>query len=187
MPVDAKRLDKPSTYVNMMAVKQVPPPPTCCGPFVTKRLPRAMARRLATSFQALSDPARLTLLHLIQAQPGEEACVCNLVDPLGLAQPTVTHHLQVLHRAGLLCREKRGVWVYYRVERRGFEALRCALDLLAAPPSPVEVQQARGDVPREEPSAGRRALSARRTTRRTPPSSKPRRRGSGPSAPPSGS
>jgi ArsR family transcriptional regulator len=86
-----------------------------------------MARRLAASFKALSEPARLSLLNLIQAQPGGEACVCNLVDPLGLAQPTVTHHLQVLHRAGLLHREKRGVWVYYRVVREALDALRAAL------------------------------------------------------------
>jgi ArsR family transcriptional regulator, arsenate/arsenite/antimonite-responsive transcriptional repressor len=86
-----------------------------------------MAKRLAASFQALSEPARLRLLSLIQAQPGGEACVCNLVDPLGLSQPTVTHHLQVLHRAGLLEREKRGVWVYYRVVREALDSLRSAL------------------------------------------------------------
>jgi ArsR family transcriptional regulator len=86
-----------------------------------------MARRLATSFKALSEPARLRLVNLIQAQPGGEACVCHLVGPLGLSQPTVTHHLQVLHRAGLLTREKRGVWVYYRVVREALEALRRAL------------------------------------------------------------
>jgi ArsR family transcriptional regulator len=86
-----------------------------------------MAARLAGSFKALSEPARLRLLSLIQAQPRGEACVCNLIAPLGLSQPTVTHHLQVLHRAGLLRREKRGVWVYYRVERDAMEALRKAL------------------------------------------------------------
>jgi ArsR family transcriptional regulator len=86
-----------------------------------------MARRLAASFKALSEPARLRLLNLIQSQPGGEACVCNLVEPLGLSQPTVTHHLQVLHRAGLLERERRGVWVYYRVVREALDALRRAL------------------------------------------------------------
>jgi ArsR family transcriptional regulator len=85
------------------------------------------ATRLASSFKALSEPARLRLLSLIQAQPGGEACVCNLIAPLGLSQPTVTHHLQVLHRAGLLEREKRGVWVYYRVVRGALDALRKAL------------------------------------------------------------
>jgi ArsR family transcriptional regulator len=82
---------------------------------------------MAGVFKALADPARLRLLSLIQAQPGAEACVCNLVEPLGLSQPTVTHHLQVLHRAGLLQREKRGIWVYYRVVRPALQAVRQAL------------------------------------------------------------
>lgn len=99
----------------------------CCTPLSAASLPKGMAKKLAASFQALSDPARLTLLNLIQAQPQGEACVCNLIDPLGLAQPTVTHHLQVLHKAGLLRREKRGVWVYYRVDRSGLDALRRVL------------------------------------------------------------
>lgn len=108
-----------------------PPSPTsavaCCSPLSTASLPKPMARRLAESFKALSEPARLTLLNLIQAQPDGEACVCNLIDPLGLAQPTVTHHLQVLHKAGLLRREKRGVWVYYKVDRAAMDALRRVL------------------------------------------------------------
>jgi ArsR family transcriptional regulator, arsenate/arsenite/antimonite-responsive transcriptional repressor len=99
----------------------------CCTPLSAQPLPRPMAKRLAASFQALAEPARLRLLSLIQAQPGGEACVCNLVAPLGLSQPTVTHHLQVLHRAGLLAREKRGVWVYYRVVDEALVALRRAL------------------------------------------------------------
>ena len=103
------------------------PDVACCSPLSAAALPRAMAKRLADSFKALSEPARLTLLNLIQSQPNREACVCNLIDPLGLAQPTVTHHLQVLHRAGLLRREKRGVWVYYRVDRSGLDALRRVL------------------------------------------------------------
>ena len=100
---------------------------SCCAPLSARPLPRINAKRLAASFQALAEPARLRLLSLIHAQPGGEACVCNLVDPLGLSQPTVTHHLQVLHRAGLLAREKRGVWVYYRVVRSALDALRAAL------------------------------------------------------------
>jgi ArsR family transcriptional regulator, arsenate/arsenite/antimonite-responsive transcriptional repressor len=100
----------------------------CCGPLSAEPLPKATAKRLAVSFRALSEPARLRLLSLIQAQPGAEACVCNLVAPLGLSQPTVTHHLQVLHRAGLLEREKRGVWVYYRVVPEALVALRRSLE-----------------------------------------------------------
>jgi ArsR family transcriptional regulator len=98
-----------------------------CSPLSSDPLPRAAARRLAASFRALADPARLRLVSLIQSQPGGEACVCHLVTPLGLSQPTVTHHLQVLHRAGLLTREKRGVWVHYRVVREALDALRATL------------------------------------------------------------
>lgn len=65
--------------------------------------------------------------HPTRRSPGGEAWVCNLVEPLGLSQPAVTHHPQVLHRAGLLVREKRGVWVYFRVVREALDALRRAL------------------------------------------------------------
>jgi ArsR family transcriptional regulator len=99
----------------------------CCRPISAKPLAEGVAERLAGAFQALAEPARLRLLALIQAEPGGEACVCHLVGPLGLSQPTVTHHLQVLHRAGLLEREKRGIWVYYRVSGEALEALRSVL------------------------------------------------------------
>lgn len=120
-------LDNPSGSVNMLRMPKALPVLACCAPLSAEPLPRAMAARLAASFKALAEPARLRLLSLIQAQPGGEACVCNLINPLRLSQPTVTHHLQVLHRAGLLRREKRGIWVYYRVERGAMEALREAL------------------------------------------------------------
>ncbi len=68
--------------------------------------------------KALADPARLRLLSLIASHEGGEACVCDLNDAFDLSQPTVSHHLKVLHGAGLLDREKRGVWVYYRVNAR---------------------------------------------------------------------
>lgn len=102
-------------------------PVPCCAPLSAEPLAAPLARRLAASFKALSEPARLRLLSLIQSQPGGEACVCALVGPLGLSQPTVTHHLQVLHRAGLLEREKRGVWVYYRVVGPALATLRRSL------------------------------------------------------------
>jgi ArsR family transcriptional regulator len=115
---------EPCQYVGVSKTLPLVP---CCPPLSAEALPKPTARRLAASFRAIADPARLRLLSLIQAQAGGEACVCNLVEPLGLAQPTVTHHLQVLHRAGLLRREKRGVWVYYRVAREALDALRRAL------------------------------------------------------------
>lgn len=90
-------------------------------------LDAAAALGLAARFKVLSDPGRLRLLGLIKAQPKGEACVCILTSALGLSQPTVTHHLQVLHRAGFLARERRGVWVWYRVVPRALEAVRRAL------------------------------------------------------------
>jgi ArsR family transcriptional regulator, arsenate/arsenite/antimonite-responsive transcriptional repressor len=105
-------------------------PLACCEPLATAPLSAEGARQLAGVLKALADPARLRLLSLIQAQDGGEACVCHLTDPLGLSQPTVSHHLKVLHEAGLLDRDKRGVWVYYRVRP---EALRTMADVLATP------------------------------------------------------
>lgn len=99
----------------------------CCPPVLRGRLARHDAEELATAFRAIADPARLRLLSHIAAQPGAEACVCNLVQPLGLSQPTVSHHLKVLTEAGLLGRERRGTWVFYRLVPERIEALRAAL------------------------------------------------------------
>lgn len=101
----------------------------CCPPVLQARLKRADAEDLATAFKAIADPARLRLLSLIASQPASEACVCHLTKPLGLGQPTVSHHLKVMHEAGLLAREKRGTWVYYRVVPAAIESLRAALAL----------------------------------------------------------
>jgi ArsR family transcriptional regulator, arsenate/arsenite/antimonite-responsive transcriptional repressor len=105
-------------------------PLDCCEPLASAPLSAEGAEQLAGVLKALADPARLRLLSLIQARDGGEACVCDLVEPVGLSQPTVSHHLKVLHDAGLLDREKRGVWVWYRVRP---EALRALTDLLVTP------------------------------------------------------
>ena len=75
----------------------------------------------------LADPARLRIISLIQAQPAGEACVCHLTDPLGLTQPTVSHHLKVLLQAGLVEREKRGSWAYFRIREEPLATLRALL------------------------------------------------------------
>ena len=75
----------------------------------------ADAERLAVVLKALADPARLRLVSLIQSAPGGTACPADLIEPLGLSQPTVSHHLRILSSAGLIEREKRGVWVFYRI------------------------------------------------------------------------
>jgi ArsR family transcriptional regulator len=85
------------------------------SPLAGEPIEPADADRLAKVLKALADPARLRLLSLIQSAPEGEACVCDLTAPLGLSQPTVSHHLRILTEAGLLEREKRGVWAYYRL------------------------------------------------------------------------
>ncbi|WP_346533738.1 metalloregulator ArsR/SmtB family transcription factor [Micromonospora sp. DPT] len=85
------------------------------SPLAGKPIENADAERLAGVLKAFADPARLRLLSLIQSAPEGEACVGELSAPLGLSQPTVSHHLRVLTEAGLLEREKRGIWAYYRL------------------------------------------------------------------------
>ena len=98
-----------------------------CPPLSSGPLEAQVAQRLASALKTLADPARLRLLSLIQAQPGGEACVCHLTEPLGLSQPTVSHHLRVLREAGLVERERRGSWAYYRVIPEPLAALRDVL------------------------------------------------------------
>ncbi|MBX6389714.1 MAG: helix-turn-helix transcriptional regulator [Frankia sp.] len=86
----------------------------CCTPLARQPLSAADAERLAAVLKAIAVPARLRLLSMIYAREGGEACVCELTEPLGLTQPTVSHHLKVLVDAGLVSRDKRGVWAYYR-------------------------------------------------------------------------
>jgi ArsR family transcriptional regulator, arsenate/arsenite/antimonite-responsive transcriptional repressor len=107
----------------------------CCAPLLRTRLRRDDAEALATAFKAIADPGRLRLLSFIAGQPGAEACVCNLIQPLGLAQPTVSHHLRVLTEAGLLARERRGTWMFYRLVPERVEALRQALALPSEKPA----------------------------------------------------
>ena len=85
----------------------------CCAPLTSESLDAAAAEDLARTLKALSDPTRLRLISMVAAHQGQEACVCDLVEPLGLSQPTVSHHLKVLVDAGFLARDKRGVWAYY--------------------------------------------------------------------------
>jgi ArsR family transcriptional regulator len=86
----------------------------CCPPLSAEPLSQAQAEQVAPLLKALADPVRLRLMSLVASHPGGEACVCDLNDAFDLTQPTISHHLKVLHEAGLLERDKRGVWVYYR-------------------------------------------------------------------------
>jgi ArsR family transcriptional regulator len=126
MTIDMMRVA--STRVNMGGVpRPAPCPPACCAPLTKAPISARDAEALAEALRVLAHPARLRLVSLLEAHEGGEACVCNLVAPVGLSQPTVTHHLQVLHRAGFLERERRGVWVYYRVVPARLASVRRAL------------------------------------------------------------
>jgi len=109
-------------------VKQFATVAADCAPLLENEIGETDAQRLAALLKVLAEPARLRLLSLIQAQPGGEACVCHLTTPLGLSQPTVSHHLKVLLKAGLVDRDQRGSWAYFRVRPEPLAAIR---DLLA--------------------------------------------------------
>ena len=98
-----------------------------CAPLLEDEIGEGDAQRLAGLLKVLAEPARLRLLSLIQAQPDGEACVCHLTSPLGLSQPTVSHHLKVLLAAGLVEREQRGSWAYFRVRPEPLAAIRDVL------------------------------------------------------------
>jgi ArsR family transcriptional regulator len=87
----------------------------CCGSVADGAVDAAGAERIARVFKALGDPTRVRLLSLIAASAGSEACICDLTEPVGLSQPTVSHHMKLLVDAGLATREQRGRWAYYRV------------------------------------------------------------------------
>jgi ArsR family transcriptional regulator, arsenate/arsenite/antimonite-responsive transcriptional repressor len=95
----------------------------CCPPLASAPLSETDAEVLATRLKALADPARLRLMSLVLAAPAGEACVCDLTDPVGLAQPTVSHHMKVLVESGLLEREKRGRWAFFRPVPGALDAL----------------------------------------------------------------
>lgn len=88
----------------------------CCSPMVREPLTAEQAVGVAGAFKALSDPVRVRLLSLIASHDGGEACVCELTGEFNVSQPTISHHLKVLREVGLLSSERRGTWVYYRVE-----------------------------------------------------------------------
>jgi ArsR family transcriptional regulator len=107
----------------------------CCPPLSVRPLSQAQAEQVAPLLKALADPVRLRLMSLVASHPGGEACVCDLTEGFDLSQPTISHHLKVLHEAGLLDRDKRGVWVYYRART---EALASLGTLIGSPePAPI--------------------------------------------------
>ena len=117
--------------VQVTLPNQVGGQAVCCAPLSQVPLSLEQAEQVAPLLKALADPVRLRLMSLVASRDGGEACVCDLTDAFDLSQPTISHHLKVLHEAGLVDREKRGVWVYYRARA---DALASLGVLIGSPP-----------------------------------------------------
>ena len=101
----------------------------CCPPIAQSRIPAEAAGTLAQAFKALGDPTRIRLLSLISSAEGGEACICDLTDPVGLSQGTVSHHMKKLHDVGLVEREQRGKWAYFSLNEDALATLATVADL----------------------------------------------------------
>jgi ArsR family transcriptional regulator, arsenate/arsenite/antimonite-responsive transcriptional repressor len=99
----------------------------CCTPVLREPITASQAADLARLLKALADPTRLRLVSMVAAHDGGEACVCELTEPLGLTQPTISHHLKILVDAGIFTRDKRGVWAYYALVPSTMDALAAVL------------------------------------------------------------
>jgi ArsR family transcriptional regulator len=95
----------------------------CCAPLLREPITASQASDMARLLKALADPTRLRLVSMVAAREGSEACVCDLTAPLGLTQPTISHHLKILVDAGIFTRDKRGVWAYYALRPQALQAL----------------------------------------------------------------
>ncbi|WP_167762388.1 metalloregulator ArsR/SmtB family transcription factor [Blastococcus sp. CT_GayMR20] len=110
-----------------LPVLDLPQTVACCAPLSSEVLGEADARTLSRQFAALADPVRLRLVSLLGTAEDGAVCACDLVEPVGKSQPTVSHHLKVLAEAGLVTSERRGRNVWYAVVPSALEALRSAL------------------------------------------------------------
>lgn len=113
--------------VEPVAAETIDDPIACCSPVRSERFDEAQAAVIAGAFAALADPVRLRLLSHIAAAEGDEVCACTLGDVVDRSQPTISHHMKILFDAGLISREKRGLWVWYRIVPERLEALRAVL------------------------------------------------------------
>jgi ArsR family transcriptional regulator, arsenate/arsenite/antimonite-responsive transcriptional repressor len=100
----------------------------CCAPLAAPTLSEDEAFATAELFKALGDPARVRIVNLL-ATSDEPVCICNLIEPLALSQPTVSHHMRKLLDAGLVEREQRGKWAYFSLKRDAVEKLAAVADL----------------------------------------------------------
>jgi len=124
----------PGAYTGQVStpasIQDGPPLPlagTCCAPLLREPITADQAAGLARMLKALADPTRLRLVSMVAACEDGEACVCDLTQPLGLTQPTISHHLKILVDAGIFTRDKRGVWAYYALVPGALNALAAVL------------------------------------------------------------
>ena len=103
----------------------------CCEPLLAPALTEEAAVETAELFKALADPARVRIVNVL-ATSGEPLCICNLVEPLGLSQPTVSHHMKKLADVGIVEREQRGRWAYFTLRPQAVDALASVTDLRGA-------------------------------------------------------
>jgi ArsR family transcriptional regulator len=121
----------------------IPVADACCAPLTAAALDEDQAIELAAVLKALADPVRLRLVSIIASTPAGEVCACDLPALLNRSQPTVSHHLTQLVRAGLVRREQRGKWAWFSVRPEGFDAVRSAL----GDPGPTADTATAGDIP----------------------------------------
>jgi ArsR family transcriptional regulator len=120
-----------SNYLTVLTAAETA---ACCSPLAAQPLTMQQAEHVAPLLKALADPVRLRLMSLVASHDGGEACVCELNDAFELSQPTISHHMKVLHDAGLVDRDKRGVWVYYRARPQALASLGALIG--CPPPAP---------------------------------------------------
>ncbi len=121
-----------STAVTIGSRPALPLADACCAPLLREPITASQAADLARLLKALADPTRLRLVSMVAAREGGEACVCDLTGPLGLTQPTISHHLKILVEAGIFARDKRGVWAYYSLVPAALSALSAVLQPASA-------------------------------------------------------
>ena len=119
--------DQVTTSATTQTLPVLSPAAVCCAPLLREPITAIQATGLARMLKALADPTRLRLVSMVAAHEGGEACVCDLTEPLGLTQPTISHHLKILVDAGILAREKRGVWAYYSLIPAAMDSLSAVL------------------------------------------------------------
>jgi ArsR family transcriptional regulator len=129
--IDVHRYEGNARMATATATDPTTTAAACCAPLGAPSLSDDQVEATARLFKALADPHRIKIVNLLAISP-EPVCVCEFTGPLGLSQPTVSHHLKKLLDAGLLDREQRGIWAYYSLRRDALGGLAAALDLQGA-------------------------------------------------------